>query len=938
MIRRSRIAGRDRLSGVFSCFLSLLISLGLVLGFLPFDQLKKDSVEQNDNGRFIDRAYADELTSVLVHSIALSTNDSTVTYVDKLTVASDQFTGDHKYFMYFHMSLGSDTATARANYQIKYGGTIKFTGTLEPCDATANNATQVSWIDVYTQPATPVAITVGFKSGTAGAIAATANATFTAIDLSDKLIENYDYYYNENTSAAQHTTDFTSKASITLNNADGVKDWMVWAMEDLTVDSTNVNAEAQIYDGAAGHMSRSQEGEDNIEHYTFVLYRAFDDTARGTTYSIQVRDDTDAANDHTKSRIFAFNLNVFDSHLTHWSSVGVNLGNTFTEITTLSYQPAVTGNQIVYASYLNDVAAADTQSDDRLTLDSTTPMPTGWTWTSGGGGKTSYDTTERTISNIANVVSMTSTSSHDIDLDAKEIAGVDQLVRGRGIAVFSTLFNYMPRSNNWRWYADEEDTTPGTAYAVENTAPPQIEMGKSIGFKLRINLTEVGGQAENNNRKKLQYATSTTGPWTLVGETTDIDKLFRYYDGGGVADALVNASTLLTGTTARGIHNESNSNSPSNSDHAANAVVEHEYTIENYDAAANTTYYFSLKDQTVGLITLASGKSFPSLTTASSYSLTTTAPPSVYLGSWQIGSSEYHSYTFNSLASGEEINMRDNRGQIAGSSSGWSLSADITTELIYTVSTAYCSSVSFTGSGTDDMSADCSAFNGSVDTDYKIEIDSHYDAAASFTMSGLFVRINSPGHGIELGSFQAIEVTNTTNYNGTYTENDNLIYIDANNVDITIPYVSDETGTIEYNPNTFKWSDDGGSTWDGTGYLIVPLIGLPLNNGVTVTFTNALGHQTGDYWTFTAYPGEVYTIPKSDMYWITNPITGLYDAPTTNMSGNSGEYMSSAVTAVLVSGNAKDGLGGFSILPTLRIYNASTPGDYIGGVITFTLA
>ncbi|MCX6765657.1 MAG: tail fiber domain-containing protein, partial [Candidatus Moranbacteria bacterium] len=55
----------------------------------------------------------------------------------------------------------------------------------------------------------------------------------------------------------------------------------------------------------------------------------------------------------------------------------------------------------------------------------------------------------------------------------------------------------------------------------------------------------------------------------------------------------------------------------------------------------------------------------------------------------------------------------------------------------------------------------------------------------------------------------------------------------------------DGTGT----PDTFKWSDDGGSTWDAT---LVAITGSAqtLNNGVTVTFGATTGHTSDDRWDF----------------------------------------------------------------------------------------
>ena len=60
----------------------------------------------------------------------------------------------------------------------------------------------------------------------------------------------------------------------------------------------------------------------------------------------------------------------------------------------------------------------------------------------------------------------------------------------------------------------------------------------------------------------------------------------------------------------------------------------------------------------------------------------------------------------------------------------------------------------------------------------------------------------------------------------------------------------DGTGT----PNTFKWSDNGGVSWDASA---VPITGRAqaLNNGVTVKFDSVVGHTSGDHWDFWAGDG-----------------------------------------------------------------------------------
>jgi len=51
-------------------------------------------------------------------------------------------------------------------------------------------------------------------------------------------------------------------------------------------------------------------------------------------------------------------------------------------------------------------------------------------------------------------------------------------------------------------------------------------------------------------------------------------------------------------------------------------------------------------------------------------------------------------------------------------------------------------------------------------------------------------------------------------------------------------------------PDTFMWSDDGGSTWDGTAIFITGSAQALGATGVSVTFSSTIVADLGDYWTF----------------------------------------------------------------------------------------
>jgi|GEM_PF-6712624 len=99
-------------------------------------------------------------------------------------------------------------------------------------------------------------------------------------------------------------------------------------------------------------------------------------------------------------------------------------------------------------------------------------------------------------------------------------------------------------------------------------------------------------------------------------------------------------------------------------------------------------------------------------------------------------------------------------------------------------------------------------------------------------------------------------------------------------------------------PNTFKWSDDGGSTWDATGVEITE-DGIELNNGVMVGFDNLTGGVIGDYYTFTMRPntssGYVLDLANYDTTAVVMRITSADDDPMfpgrrIDIEGNKGNW------------------------------------------------
>lgn len=103
---------------------------------------------------------------------------------------------------------------------------------------------------------------------------------------------------------------------------------------------------------------------------------------------------------------------------------------------------------------------------------------------------------------------------------------------------------------------------------------------------------------------------------------------------------------------------------------------------------------------------------------------------------------------------------------------------------------------------------------------------------------------NSVAGGFIAASFKQGTGSATMETGGTYTGTAQLVY----KVEIDSVAAGAEIGSA-----TFKWSDDGGATWDATG-VTTSTGWLTLNNGVQIRFTSGSGDDCvlGDYWVFHA--------------------------------------------------------------------------------------
>lgn len=176
---------------------------------------------------------------------------------------------------------------------------------------------------------------------------------------------------------------------------------------------------------------------------------------------------------------------------------------------------------------------------------------------------------------------------------------------------------FTPVSKNWRWYDDATNETPTEALAVENAQP----FGQPVEdpIKLRLTVKDSGGLAATDQKFKLQFSTSSTfasgvNDLTEIGSCSNTS-LWCYADGVDTNDSAI-ATLVLGDSVVKGTHNESGT-ATSTFDHAANAVVEYEWTIQSRAGVSNgTIYYFRAYDvNRSAAVALDTAETYPSIKT-----------------------------------------------------------------------------------------------------------------------------------------------------------------------------------------------------------------------------------------------------------------------------------------------------------------------------------
>ena len=146
---------------------------------------------------------------------------------------------------------------------------------------------------------------------------------------------------------------------------------------------------------------------------------------------------------------------------------------------------------------------------------------------------------------------------------------------------------------DYRWFTNADSESPGAALATETTALTGAVEGTPYHLRMNVDVTVITLGA--GEIFKLQFATSTGGPWTDVGALGS-GEVWRGFDNATPADGATLGSALLPTSfnNARQTYEEANNSAPTPNDMLKDEASEWAWVVQPNATLANTTYYFRM--------------------------------------------------------------------------------------------------------------------------------------------------------------------------------------------------------------------------------------------------------------------------------------------------------------------------------------------------------
>ncbi len=290
--------------------------------------------------------------------------------------------GSAKYLILIFGQIGCDNAGNASNEFHMVHGSTEFGSSLWEGELNAAHAYNHFWWTVHTQTATPEDIDFQMNSGstTAGDEANLRNFRMYAIRIDDDLTENTDWFFDESSTTQAHEAagawSNTNRATQAWTPT-AVNDWLILWRTRIAANAGPIppQIESRLQYGVTGSETvvtgtnsreREDPGDDRTTFGGFYIAKAV--TAAGHTAFIETRDsETDTPqNDHLHSGVFILDLSKFLNHSDVLNTGSIAQSATFAQVATVTHDPDVAGDSLVFGSCDNEANAASDDAWKRL--------------------------------------------------------------------------------------------------------------------------------------------------------------------------------------------------------------------------------------------------------------------------------------------------------------------------------------------------------------------------------------------------------------------------------------------------------------------------------------------------------------------------------------------------------------------------------------------
>jgi len=287
------------------------------------------------------------------------------TWVDAATISAASFTANKEYLLICICDVSGSGASTEKGMRVVHGSTpTVFDDATTSMDVAATGEKlSVGWLFRFSQPGTVEDVKIQFnRSGGSGTVTHE-YSTIIAMKLSDDLVENTDYYWNEALTDTADAASMTSRASVTFtpNGTDtwfiiGQASWDVAAASEFSMRLHDSVGPVDYGDEDASKGYNAQDTATDLFNMLFGVGVVPSNAAH--TFSVQTISST--SDTVRSSRIFALNLNKFAQRAVVYNSAADTPGAVMWETeATVSPTPNATGNWVIFANAIVTSVSTD---------------------------------------------------------------------------------------------------------------------------------------------------------------------------------------------------------------------------------------------------------------------------------------------------------------------------------------------------------------------------------------------------------------------------------------------------------------------------------------------------------------------------------------------------------------------------------------------------